>query len=231
MCFAPQRRTLLTSKGAPNSEPLSFFNFWLRNVLRATTACNFLSLIWPHGSAPAALASPQITEKRNVSRLSYLFAHLHLLSSDSLSFSDSSHLCFSIGPYCRKFDFYTSFDNWSTPPFLRYNSKTHSSNCWWTILQLEFPLVRYGPMMSDQVKFRSHLGNPIPALELLQHLPWRWKTNSWLPMLKTRSAVQEAGDGHPGPWCLDFWGATCCFLESGNAGWSWKFANHQRSYG
>jgi hypothetical protein len=105
--------------------------------------------------------------------------------------------------------------------------------CVWKrdILQLEFPLVRYGPMMSDQVKFRSHLGNPIPALELLQHLPWRWKTNSWLPMLKTRSAVQEAGDGHPGPWGLDFWGATCCFLESGNAGWSWKFANHQRSYG
>jgi len=27
------------------------------NVLRATTACTFSSLIWPHGSAPAALAS------------------------------------------------------------------------------------------------------------------------------------------------------------------------------
>ena len=73
--------------------------------------------------------------------------------------------------------------------------------------------------------------NPIPAPELLQHLPWRWKTNGWLPMLKTRCSVQEAGDGHPGPWCLDFWGATCCSLESGNAGWSWKFVNHQRSYG
>ena len=31
--------------------------FWLRNLLRATTACNFSSLIWPVGSAPAALAS------------------------------------------------------------------------------------------------------------------------------------------------------------------------------
>ena len=31
--------------------------FWLANVLRATTACNFSSLIWPAGSAPAALAS------------------------------------------------------------------------------------------------------------------------------------------------------------------------------
>ena len=31
--------------------------FWLGNVLRATTACNFSSLIWLAGSAPAALAS------------------------------------------------------------------------------------------------------------------------------------------------------------------------------
>ena len=34
-----------------------FCTFWLGNVLRATAACNFLSLIWPAGSAPAALAS------------------------------------------------------------------------------------------------------------------------------------------------------------------------------
>ena len=33
-------------------------------------------------------------EKQSVSRLSYLFVHLHLLSFDS--FSDFSHLCFSI---------------------------------------------------------------------------------------------------------------------------------------
>ena len=53
-------------------------------------------------------------EKHNVSRLSYLFAHLHLLSSDSsdsFSFAGSSHLCFSICPYCRKFGFETSFDD------------------------------------------------------------------------------------------------------------------------
>ena len=34
-----------------------FCTFWLRNVLRATAACTFSSLIWPAGSAPAALAS------------------------------------------------------------------------------------------------------------------------------------------------------------------------------
>ena len=84
-----------------------FCTFWLGNVLRATTACNFSSLIWRAGSAPAALASllfdppePQIIGKTqcfatfSVSRRSYLFAHLHLLSSDLFS-SDSSHLCFS----------------------------------------------------------------------------------------------------------------------------------------
>ena len=66
--------------------------FWLRNVLLATTACTFLSLIWPAGSAPAALASHFSTlqshkslEKHSVSRLSYLLAHLHLLSSYSFS--------------------------------------------------------------------------------------------------------------------------------------------------
>ena len=59
----------------------------------------------------------KILEKHSVWRLSYLFAHLHLLSSDSFSFSSLifSLLLFSslwlfpslpfICPYCRKFDF------------------------------------------------------------------------------------------------------------------------------
>ena len=74
--------------------------FTFRNVLRATTACNFSSLIWPAGSAPAALASLLFLEKQSVSRLSYPFAHLHLLSSTLLSSNlsllfASSLLCFS----------------------------------------------------------------------------------------------------------------------------------------
>ena len=113
MCFAPQRcalfRHLNFQKWSDNGV---FCTFWLGNVLRATTACNFSSLIWPAGSAPAALASllfdppePQIIGKHSVSRLSYLFAHLHLLSSDSFSstlfssnlslLSASALLCFS----------------------------------------------------------------------------------------------------------------------------------------
>ena len=109
MCFAPQRRALFQHLNFQmSSERAVFLAFWLANVLRATTACNFSSLIRPDGSAPVALASLPF----------YLFARLHLLSSDyfsslifslllfsSLLFSKSYHLCFSICPYCRKFGF------------------------------------------------------------------------------------------------------------------------------
>ena len=58
MCFAPQRRALFQHLNFQKwSGAEVFCTFWLRNVLRATTACNFSSLIWPAGSAPAALAS------------------------------------------------------------------------------------------------------------------------------------------------------------------------------
>ena len=58
MCFAPQRRALFRHLNFQKwSERVVFYTFWLGNVLRATTACNFSSLIWPAGSAPAALAS------------------------------------------------------------------------------------------------------------------------------------------------------------------------------
>ena len=55
-----------------------FCTFWLRNVLRATTACNFSSLIWSDGSAPAALASllfdPPEPQKKNIVRVSRDFS-------------------------------------------------------------------------------------------------------------------------------------------------------------
>ena len=58
MCFAPQRRALFRHLNFQKwSENGVFCTFWLGNVLRATTSCNFSSLIWPAGSAPAALAS------------------------------------------------------------------------------------------------------------------------------------------------------------------------------
>ena len=83
ICFAPQRHALFRHVNVQKcSEHGAFCTFWLGNVLRATAACIFSSLIWPDGSAPAALAS--------------------LLLDPPCLFSDSSHLCFSI---CRKFDF------------------------------------------------------------------------------------------------------------------------------
>ena len=95
----------------------SAFSFLLQNVLRATPACNFSSLIWPAGSAPAALASllfdppePQIIRKTQwiASFLPFRAPASSFFSDLLTSFllvSDSSHLCFSNCPYCRKFHF------------------------------------------------------------------------------------------------------------------------------
>ena len=85
MCFAPQRRAAFEQRNFPKcSETAVFCTFCLGNMLRAPTACNFWSLIWPDGSALAALASllfdplePQISGKHSVSRLFYPFARLH----------------------------------------------------------------------------------------------------------------------------------------------------------
>ena len=56
--FAPQRHALFPHLNFQKwSEREVFLAFSLVNVLRATTACNFSSLVWPAASAPAALAS------------------------------------------------------------------------------------------------------------------------------------------------------------------------------
>ena len=85
-----------TSKSGPNVRCFVHFDL---EMLRATTACNFFSLIWPAGYAPAALArllfdppDPKSMEKHSELRLSYLFAHLHLLSSDFLHLLSSHFL-------------------------------------------------------------------------------------------------------------------------------------------
>ena len=113
ICFAPQWRALFRHLNFQKwSEHGVFCTFWLGNALRATMACTFSSLIWPDGSAPAALASllfdppePQIIGKTvfrdfpTFSRISIFFLlSLSLLSSSlfySSLLSDSSHLCFS----------------------------------------------------------------------------------------------------------------------------------------
>ena len=114
MCFAPQRRALFRHLNFQKcSDSGVLCTFWVANVLRATTACTFSSLIWPAGSAPAALASllfdppePQIIGKTqcfatflpfraSASSFFWLFLFSDLLSSTLSLLSASALLCFS----------------------------------------------------------------------------------------------------------------------------------------
>ena len=131
MCFAPQRRALFRHLNFQKwSQPLVFLTFWLRNVLRATTACTFSTsqllkvlrswgvlciltwkCAWRHNSVQLFIShlakwlrTRRFSEptfrrsgatnhwKNSLSRLSYLFAHLDLLSSETFSFFFSSLL-------------------------------------------------------------------------------------------------------------------------------------------
>ena len=123
MCFAPQRRALFRHLNFQKCFDHGVFcTFWLGNVLRATTACNLSSLIWPAGSAPAALASllfdppePQIIGKTQCFATFLPFrasasAFFWLFLFYSSFFWSFSSLCLFpallfICPYCRKFDF------------------------------------------------------------------------------------------------------------------------------
>ena len=119
MCFAPQRRALflhlnfqkwsgnvvqccglyiLTWKSASRHNGVPFFISHLASWLRTR---HFSELTF----RPSGPRGHKSLEQRSVSRLSYLFAHLHLLSSDSFSstllysnlslLSASALLCFS----------------------------------------------------------------------------------------------------------------------------------------
>ena len=93
MCFAPQRRALFRHLNFQKwSENGVLCTFWLPNVLCATTACNFSCLIWPAGSAPAALASllfdppePQIIGKNTIFRDFPTFSRICIFFLLSLS--------------------------------------------------------------------------------------------------------------------------------------------------
>ena len=96
--------------------------FWLRNVLRATTACNFVIsdlarwLRTRHFSEPTFRPSGATNHWKTewfatclpfrapASSFFGLFLFSDLLAA-SLLFFDSSHLCFVTCPYSRKFDF------------------------------------------------------------------------------------------------------------------------------
>ena len=105
LCFAPQRRALFRHLTFQKWSGAGVFcTFWLGNVLRATTACNFSSLIWPAGSAPAALARLLIRPPQIIGKTQCFATFLPFRAPGSfffwdflflLLFSDSSHLCFS----------------------------------------------------------------------------------------------------------------------------------------
>ena len=112
MCFAPQRRALFRHLNFQKwSAPLVFCHFSLGNVLRATTACNFSSLIWPAGSAPAALASLLFDppEPQIIGKTQWIATFLSFRASTSSFFWSFlfwlfSPLLFNC-PYCRKYSF------------------------------------------------------------------------------------------------------------------------------
>ena len=112
MCFAPQRRALFRHRNFQKwSDPLVVCPFWLGNVLRATTACTFSCLIWPAGSAPAALASLLFDppEPQIIGKTQWIATFLSFRASTSSFFWSFlfwlfSPLLFNC-PYCRKFSF------------------------------------------------------------------------------------------------------------------------------
>ena len=125
----------LPRKTTSEPSKVVLLTFWLGNVLRAATACTLSTsqlpkvvrswcalciLIWTCASrhngvqflishlAPIIWKTQWIATflpfRGPASSFFWLFLFSDLLSSSFL-FSDSSYLCFSICPYCRKFDF------------------------------------------------------------------------------------------------------------------------------
>ena len=105
MCFARQRRALFRHLNFQKwSEHGVLCTFSLRNVLRATTACNFSSLIWPAGSAPAALASLLFDppEPQIIGKTQCFTTFLPFRASASSFFYCLFPTLLFICPYCRK---------------------------------------------------------------------------------------------------------------------------------
>ena len=94
-----------SSKSAPNLA--CFVHFWVGNVLRATTACNFsISHLASDPPEPQIIGKAQwvATFLPFCAPASSFFSFFlfPVLLTSFLLLSDSSHLCFSICPYCRK---------------------------------------------------------------------------------------------------------------------------------
>ena len=218
MCFAPQRRALFRHGNFQKwSDTEVFCEFWLRNVLRATTACTFSTSQLPTSQLPKVLrawcalyiltskcasrhngvqffishlatwlrtcrfSEPTFRpsgatnhwKKHCVSRLSYLSAHLDLLSSEtflfwsyfffssllfssllfaSLLFADSSHLFSSRLFFSLLFSSFLFFSLlFSSFLFfsLLFSSLHFTSLLFSSLLWLFLPLPVHLPMLSE----------------------------------------------------------------------------------
>ena len=158
ICFVRQRSVLFQHLNFQKwSENGVLCTFWLRNVLRATTACNCSSLIWPAGSAPVALASllldppePQIIRKTQCSATFLPFRAPESSFFRLFLFSDSSHLCFStvhiVGSLTSK------RSSIKAPTSLTHLS--HNWNPWW-------PWPTFSECLQQRSEnFRLRLGRP-----------------------------------------------------------------------
>ena len=112
--------SILTWKCASRQNAIHFFIISTSTRGPTIMCFNHFGLEMPFAPQRRAI-SHKTVEKHGVSWLFYLVAHLRIFFLLTLSllwsffywlflFSDSSHLCFSICPHCRKFDFQTFFD-------------------------------------------------------------------------------------------------------------------------
>ena len=142
MCFAPQRRALFRHRNFQKwSDTEVFCAFSLRNVLRATTACNFSSLIWPAGSAPAALASlrfdppePQIIGKTQCAAAFLPFSRICIFFLLTISLLLFSLLIFSLLSASALLCFSSVHIVGSLISKLPSGSSSSSSCCCWLLL-------------------------------------------------------------------------------------------------
>ena len=110
MSFVPQRHAVFPHLSFQKCcEPEVFWPCFLPNLLRATRAWNFWSLIRPYGSVPRArrFSKPTFRPPGATKHWKKRIFCAHFFSSIFFSdfFSGSSHLCCFICPYGRKFDF------------------------------------------------------------------------------------------------------------------------------
>ena len=217
MCFAPQRRALFRQLNFQKwSEREVLLPFWLGNVLVPQRRAIFhLSSDQLAPRPPlergycSTLRSPKSLEKHSESRLSYLFAHLHLLSSDFLHLL-SSHFLTSpswlfpplLFHFCILSEVWllTSFD------FLTYLDVIGARKAgWWGMFELQ--------LGRDTMMYHWHLGIPV--------LGW---SRVWaLAQVGMHSRPMSSGDVYPlsnissPKW---FW------IWVGEVGWSHPVINH-----